>query len=82
MDIKGKTAIITGAASGIGLATAREFIKHGIEAVALVDRSPAVAEHAATLNAEAGRSVALPPCSAKRRATCAAAIAITSTGSG
>jgi len=60
MEIKGKTAIITGAASGIGLAAAREFIKHGIKAVALVDRSPAVVEHAATLNAEAGRDVAIP----------------------
>lgn len=60
MDIKGKTAIITGAASGIGLATAREFIKHEIGAVALVDRAPSVADHAAALNAEAGRTVAHP----------------------
>lgn len=60
MDIRGKTAIITGAASGIGLATAREFIKHEIKAVALVDRSPAVEEFANTLNSEAGRAVALP----------------------
>ncbi len=38
MDIKGKTAIITGASSGIGLATARLLAKEGAR-VALVSRS-------------------------------------------
>ncbi|MDP3208406.1 MAG: SDR family NAD(P)-dependent oxidoreductase, partial [Rhodoglobus sp.] len=60
MEIKGKTAIITGAASGIGLAAARELIKYEIKAVALVDRSPAVHEFAASINEEAGRDVAVP----------------------
>lgn len=59
MDIKGKTAIITGAASGIGLATAREFIRHDVKAVALVDRSPAVHDYAKSINEESGREVAL-----------------------
>jgi len=59
MEIKGKTAIITGAASGIGLAAARELIKHDIKAVALVDRSPAVHEFAASINQEAGREAAI-----------------------
>jgi NAD(P)-dependent dehydrogenase (short-subunit alcohol dehydrogenase family) len=59
MDIKGKTAIITGAASGIGLAAARELIKHDVKAVALVDRSPAVHEFASTINGEAGREAAI-----------------------
>ena len=62
MELKGKTAIITGAASGIGLATARELVKYQVAAVALVDRSDKVAEFAATINAEAGREVALPFC--------------------
>ena len=62
MEIKGKTAIITGAASGIGLATARELVKHDIAGLALVDRSDKVAEFAAQINAEAGREVAFPFC--------------------
>ncbi|WP_439817235.1 SDR family NAD(P)-dependent oxidoreductase [Zavarzinia sp. CC-PAN008] len=33
MDLKGITAIITGGASGLGEATAREFVKHGAKVV-------------------------------------------------
>jgi NAD(P)-dependent dehydrogenase (short-subunit alcohol dehydrogenase family) len=62
MDIKGKIAIITGAASGIGLATARELVKHQVGAVALVDRSEKVYEFAPLINEEAGREVALGFC--------------------
>jgi 3-oxoacyl-[acyl-carrier protein] reductase len=62
MNIKGKTAVITGGASGIGLAVARELVKHDIAAVALVDRSDAVAAHAAEINRAAGRDVARPYC--------------------
>lgn len=62
MEIKGKTAIVTGAASGIGLAAAGELVKHDVAAVALVDRSELVVEHAAALNAAAGRKIAWPFC--------------------
>ena len=50
MDIKGKVAVITGAASGIGRAAASELCKHGVAAIALVDLAPAVHEVAASLN--------------------------------
>lgn len=59
MQIQGKTAIITGGASGIGLATARELVRQGIGMVALVDRAEAAREHADAINAEAGRRAAL-----------------------
>ena len=38
MQISGKIALITGAASGIGQAVARELAKRGTEKVILVDR--------------------------------------------
>jgi 3-oxoacyl-[acyl-carrier protein] reductase len=37
MDIKGKIAIVTGAASGIGRATAIAFANHGVKGVAISD---------------------------------------------
>jgi 3-oxoacyl-[acyl-carrier protein] reductase len=42
MEIQGKVAVITGAASGIGEAVARELSHRKIRAMALVDRSPRV----------------------------------------
>ncbi|HMF36393.1 MAG TPA: SDR family NAD(P)-dependent oxidoreductase, partial [Isosphaeraceae bacterium] len=39
MNIQGKCAIVTGAASGIGQAVAFELAERGARAVALVDRS-------------------------------------------
>ncbi|MEZ2311820.1 SDR family oxidoreductase, partial [Paraburkholderia sp. RCC_158] len=53
--IKGKVAAITGAASGIGLACARELIAHGAKVV-LIDRAK---ERLDTLCAELGPN-ALP----------------------
>lgn len=62
MIIKGKTAVITGAASGIGLAAAKELVKYEITAVGLVDRAEAVHEITAGINAGAGREVARAFC--------------------
>ncbi|HCU90351.1 MAG TPA: short-chain dehydrogenase [Gammaproteobacteria bacterium] len=55
MDIKGKVAIITGAASGIGRAAALELQKHEIGAIALVDMADSVHAIADELNALNGR---------------------------
>ena len=46
MDLSGKVAVITGAASGIGAACAREFARRGAR-VAVVDRNAAGAEQVA-----------------------------------
>jgi len=50
MDLRGKIAVITGAASGIGAATARELIRRGVQGLVLVDRAETVHELPATLN--------------------------------
>ena len=39
MDIKGKIAIVTGAASGIGRALSLELARRGVKAIAMVDQS-------------------------------------------
>lgn len=41
VSLAGKVAVVTGAASGIGLATVREFLASGAQAVIAVDRAPA-----------------------------------------
>lgn len=58
MLIKGKIAVVTGAASGIGRATAMELARRGIVGVGLVDMSDAVHELASELNAAAGFPIA------------------------
>jgi NAD(P)-dependent dehydrogenase (short-subunit alcohol dehydrogenase family) len=60
MEIKltGKTAILTCAASGIGLATAKEFLASDVKCLVAVDVAPAPgAELAAVLSASGGRGV-------------------------
>jgi NAD(P)-dependent dehydrogenase (short-subunit alcohol dehydrogenase family) len=58
-DFKGKVALVTGAASGMGLATARAFAEAGA-AVALADiNEAAVAQASQTLNAAGHRTIAL-----------------------
>jgi len=60
MQIQGQTALVTGAASGLGEATARELARLGAK-VALLDRNAEQAEKVATaINTEfgAGRAVA------------------------
>jgi NAD(P)-dependent dehydrogenase (short-subunit alcohol dehydrogenase family) len=58
MQIEGRVALITGAASGIGAAVAAELAHRGARALALVDRSDHVTEVARAINAEVGRPVA------------------------
>jgi 3-oxoacyl-[acyl-carrier protein] reductase len=60
MEISKRVAVITGGASGIGRALAAAMARRHVAAVALVDVSAAVGDVAATLNAEAGRTVAIP----------------------
>lgn len=60
MDIANQVAVITGGASGIGRAVAAAMARRDVAAVALVDASEAVADVADKLNAEAGRTYAVP----------------------
>lgn len=56
MDVRNKVAIVTGASSGIGLATARLLAKHGTKVV-LVSRSK---ERLEGISAELPGSIAIP----------------------
>jgi len=60
MEIKGKVAVVTGAASGIGQAAARQLAARGVRGIAAVDMNPAVREAAASINDEAGQPLAHP----------------------
>jgi len=56
--IKGQTAVITGAAGGIGQALALEMTRRGVGGLALVDFSERVEEVAQEVNILAGREIA------------------------
>lgn len=58
MIIKGKSAVITGAGSGIGQAVATELAERGVGAVALVDSSESVINLARSINDRLERPVA------------------------
>jgi len=60
MEIAGKVAVITGAASGIGRAVAAELARRNVRAMALVDLGQNINAIAAEVNALAGRHVAHP----------------------
>lgn len=55
--LEGKTALVTGAASGIGRASALLFAKHGAQVVVL-DRAAAVEETATLIRTAGGKAVA------------------------
>jgi len=56
--LEGQVAVVTGGASGIGEAVARELVGRKARAVVLVDRSDRVMDVARAINAEVGRPVA------------------------
>ena len=58
MEIQGKVAVVTGAGSGIGQATALELAKREVRGVAIIDRSDGACEVAARINHEHGRAIA------------------------
>jgi 3-oxoacyl-[acyl-carrier protein] reductase len=59
MEIKGKLALVTGAASGIGQAVACELANRNAEKVVLVDRSDNAHMLAESINEKQGRDVAI-----------------------
>ena len=59
MEIKGKIALITGAASGIGQAVSRELANREVKKVVLVDRSDNAYTLAESINQQHDREVAL-----------------------
>lgn len=60
MELKGKNAVITGAASGIGKATCEALVANQVASIAAVDRSSAVNDVCDELNKKAGRAVLSP----------------------
>jgi NAD(P)-dependent dehydrogenase (short-subunit alcohol dehydrogenase family) len=60
MEIKDKVALITGAASGLGKATAIELAKRGTKAIAMVDISEQAHEASDEINRMVGNTVATP----------------------
>jgi NAD(P)-dependent dehydrogenase (short-subunit alcohol dehydrogenase family) len=60
MKIEGKVGVVTGAASGIGEATALELAKRGVKRLALVDRSDRVVMVANAINDAVRRPAAEP----------------------
>ena len=60
MEIAGKVAVITGAASGIGRAVSIQLAQRNIRAIGMVDRGENIESVAEEVNRQAGRAVAYP----------------------
>lgn len=60
MEINGKVAVITGAASGIGHAVCLELAGKGIKAIAMVDMNEEVKTAAEQINRDHGTEIAFP----------------------
>ncbi len=58
MKIKGKVALVTGGASGIGAAVAAQLVREEVKAVVLVDQNKTTPEIARSINDSSGRPVA------------------------
>lgn len=72
MELKGRVAVVTGGAGGIGSALGRRFVAEGARAVVLADREAAAAEAVAASIGPAARGVA---CDAGDDAAVAALVA-------
>jgi 3-oxoacyl-[acyl-carrier protein] reductase len=57
MKIEGKVAVVTGAASGIGEAVARDLAKRQVKAILAIDRSPNVVQIAQSINEAVGQPI-------------------------
>ncbi|AUG78341.1 short-chain dehydrogenase [Kitasatospora sp. MMS16-BH015] len=58
--LAGRTAVVTGAASGMGAATARLFAAQGARVALLARRADRLAELAAKISADGGQALAVP----------------------
>jgi 2-keto-3-deoxy-L-fuconate dehydrogenase len=74
-ELKGRRAIVTGGASGIGLAIAKLFAMHGAEVVLLDLNAASVSEAARTMAAETGATVSGIACDVGSEANVAEAFA-------
>jgi NAD(P)-dependent dehydrogenase (short-subunit alcohol dehydrogenase family) len=60
MDLEGKTAIVTGAGSGVGRELAREFARHGARVVCCGRRASRLQDTLSAIEAQGGTGLALP----------------------
>ncbi len=68
MDVRGGVAIVTGASSGIGEATARELARAGATVVLAARRADLLQQLAAEIEREGGRALAVPTDMTSRQA--------------
>ncbi len=61
MDIPGKSAVVTGAGSGIGQAVALELVRRGVNGIGLVDQAQCVNQLAASIDQFTNRRIRAMP---------------------